>query len=137
MKRFVDMMLGFFEHSGLVECEGMPSEVRAMVARGIEQFPKAGFAKMGRHFLDGQLVHPRTITDAAQRLLAEGDHWEGERNDWDAALAYVSRLDHIRTAMLALKEASASFDYQADELGLSPAVRNALFSAAIKQSSTT
>lgn len=132
MTTFFEMMLSAFnEGAGVAEYDGMPSEIHAVVSRGIDQFPRSSFAKMGRHFLDGKMVHYRTVTDAADRLLTEGDSWDGERDEWSAARDYVQRLENLRAAMIALQEAAAAFDEQADALNIKAMDRNALFSVAI------
>jgi len=129
--RFAPMMLAFFRGAGLTDYEGMPSEVYSVANRAADQFPRARFAKTCRAFLAGKPVHPRAITDAADRLLAEGEHWEGERDDWDAARMHVQRVENLRSAMAELREAASAFDEQADALGLRDADRNELFGAAI------
>lgn len=136
MKSFVEMATGLFEHGGLAEWQGMPLEVRTVVVQGIEQFPRANFAKMGQHFLDGREVHPRTLTDAAHRLMVEGECKDGgstERDAWDSAQTYVRRLERLREAMLALQEATVAFDEQAEALVLSSDDRAALFDTAIRR----
>ena len=128
---FVQAMLAFFDGSGLAEYEGMPNEVRSLASRAVHQFPRAAFSKNCRAFLEGTPVHPRTLEDAGQRLLIEGDAWPGEHDEWGMGQTHVRHLVAVRDAMLALREATATFDWQADALGLSEADRFALFRASI------